>query len=174
MANKLKNKERVIFDSSYDVDDWRESFKYFCEINGLNEEEEDIYNYIEESKREELHDEKRNLDITIDGDILVIADLGLWDGRHSAYKIIHATSLKNIFSVAKNYDDVRFYCDQYNVKADLYHHDGCNHVEFRLMKNGRSGKTLLDKLYNQEKYTRDDIRNCSTSLRKYVAKVYGW
>lgn len=174
MAKKQAIKERVIFETMYDVDDWQDSFKDYCEINELDEDEEDIYEYINDNISCWLQDEKCNLNKPIDGDILVIADLGLWDGRRSAYQVIHATKLADIFNVMGNYDDVRFYCDQYNVKADLYHHDGTNHVEFRLIKKGHTATSLMDKLYNQEEYTREDVRNCTTSLRKAVAKVYGW
>jgi hypothetical protein len=167
-------KERVIFETLYDVEDWREGFKYWCNANDLDEDEEDIYDYIDDSIQNWLCDERINLNKPVDGDILVIADLGLWDGRHSAYQVIHATKLSDIFNIRGNYDDVRFYCDQHNVRADLYHHNGCNHVEFRLIKKGANIKPLTDKLYNQKEYTREDVRKCTTSLRKAVASIYGW
>ena len=174
MAKKETIKERVIYETMYDVDDWKEAFKEYCEANQLNEDEEDIYDFIDDQIRFWYEDEEANLNIPIDGDILVIADLGLWNGRRSAYQIIHATKVSDIFNVCTNYDDVRFYCDRYNVRADLYHHDGCNHVEFRLIKDGKNAQSLIDKLYDNEDYTREDVRRCTTSLRKYVAKVYGW
>lgn len=174
MAKKTANKERIIYSTIYDIDDWKEAFKEYCEINELNEDEEDIYDFVNMELRYWLDDEKDNLNTPIDGDILAIADLGLWDGRHSGYKLIHATKLNDIFNIRNGYDDVKFYCDQYNVRAELYHHDGCHNIEFRLVKKNKSTKSLIDKLYNQEEVSRQDIRNCTTSLRKYVAKVYGW
>lgn len=41
-----------------------------------------------ERNSEYLDDERMNLDIQLDKPILVIVDLGLWNGRYSGYKEI--------------------------------------------------------------------------------------
>ena len=174
MAKKETIKERIIYTTLFDVDDWEDDFKDWLDENGFDEDDCDIYNYIDINLVAWFNAEKANLNKPIDGDILVIADLGLWDGRHSAYKIIHASKLSDIFSIGGGYDDMKFYCDQHNLLADLYHHDGVNHLEFRLIKKGVNITPLTDKLYNQEEVSRETIRRYTTSLRKHVAKVYGW
>ena len=167
-----ETKERIIYNTLYNVNDWRKDFKEYCEINGLDEDNENIHDFIVENLNDWFYHVINKFNKPIDGDILVIADLALWNGRHSGYEIIHASKLNDIFNVCENYDDVKFYYDRYNVKADLYHHDGCNHVEFRLIKKNKNIQPLLDKLYNQKECSREEIRNYTTSLREVLALAY--
>lgn len=169
-------KRHIICTSFYDIEKegWQEAFEEFCEINGLDESKEDIYDYIQNTLNEYFNDERINLNVPC-GDILAIADLGLWDGRHSAYQIIRAGNLNGIFKI-KLYDDYEFYCDQYNVKADIYHHDGCNHVTFYEIRPNKEAalNKLLEAIYNQEEVTPAMLHACTKSLRPYVKKVYGF
>ena len=64
----------------------KESFKEFIEMNNLDidpNDEEELYKYMVETNDEYLSDERINLNINVpDTDtVLVIADLGLWNGR---------------------------------------------------------------------------------------------
>lgn len=166
-------KKHIIWSSlDRDEENWKESFEEHCEINELDMEKEDIYEYISDMLGEYFQDEMSNLSVPC-GDILVIADLGLWNGRHSAYKIIRSGKVNGILGV-DTMDDAEFYCDQYNVLADIYHHDGCNHLEFREIKKGVNIQPLLDMLYNQEEVSRDIIRRYTKSMRPYIKKVYGF
>lgn len=167
-------KKYGIFSSFYDVEEWIEPFNEYCETNGLDKNEVDIYDFIHSCLRDFYDDEVSNLDIKC-GDIIAIADLGLWNGRFSAYKIITTKNVNGIFKVNTE-DDCEFYCDQYNVKADIYHHDGCNHITFREIVEGHSRELerLKKSLYNQEEVTKEMIRRCTRSLRPYVKEVYGF
>lgn len=166
-------KKHVIWSSlDRDVEDWQECFNEFCEINELDKDKLDIYEYINDTLAEYFQDERGYLNVPC-GDILVIADLGLWDGHHSAYKIIRTGKVNGILSV-NTMDDAEFYCDQYNVCADIYHHDGCNHLEFREIKKGVNIQPLVDMLYNQEEVSRETIRRYTKSMRPYIKKVYGF
>ena len=40
-----------------------------------------------------LEDERENLNIEVGEEIIIIADLGLWDGRHQAYKLLNKTNI---------------------------------------------------------------------------------
>lgn len=167
-------KKRIICTSLYDIEkeEWEEAFEEWCEDNGLDKDEQDIDSFVQETLAMYAEDEAANLNVKC-GDILVIADLGLWDGRHSAYKIIKRGKVNGIFDI-NTYDNYEYYCDAYNVKANIHHHDGCNHIEFRVIKPNVNIKPLLDALYNQMEVSREMIRRYTTSLRPYVAKVYGF
>ncbi len=67
---------------SLDYEDWREDLE--AEYPELSEQEREEKMY--ERNSEYLDDERMNLDIQLDKPILVIVDLGLWNGRYSGYK----------------------------------------------------------------------------------------
>lgn len=118
-----------------------------------------------------LEDERMNLDISTDGRILVIADLGFWFGRRQGYKIIN----RNVSNIL--YDDadyVEWYSDGHNIKATAIHHDGTNYYEYREIREDRNIDNLLNAIYNGEKITRQKLNYYTKSLHPYVAKVYGW
>lgn len=118
-----------------------------------------------------LDDERFNLDIPTDGRILVIADLGLWDGRRQGYKIINRNVSDILYDEA---DFVEWYSDGYNIKATAYHHDGTNYYEYREIREDKNIDNLLDAIYNGEEITRRKLNYYTKSIHPYVAEVYGW
>ena len=136
--------------------------------------EHSIYN-TEDCRDDEFafDDERRNLDKNLDGRIVVIADLGLWDGRHWGYKTI-GWNLGSVLAVAQG-DDFRLYYDSEtdDVKMDDHHHDGTNHYTFRETRKGKDIEPLLDLIY-AGKQTDEDIAKYTKPLGKYVRKIYGW
>lgn len=117
-------------------------------------------------------DEQINLDKVIDGRILAIADLGLWNGRRSGYTILD----NNIRSILNSFDCplVEWYGDGHNIKAKMTHHDGTNFIEYRVIREDRNIDGLLSKLYNQQDVTRQLLSHYTKSLYPYVADIYGW
>jgi hypothetical protein len=166
----------IIWSSLYDEDDYEEDFKQWCEDFDLDEDEQDIYDYINDNIENWYYDEKSMLKGVKCGNILCIADLGLWDGRRSGYKIIHTNNLSSILS--SSCDDNEFYCDRYNVKADMYHHDGINYVTYREIKDGmedkRGFKKMLELIYNQQEVPSWMVTKYTKSLRPKVSALYGW
>ena len=128
--------------------------------------EYDDYGYCSD-----FDDEVGNLHQELDNRIIVIADLGLWNGRHSGYKVI-GSNLNDIMyqSTDGNY---KVWFDGHNIKAKDSHHDGFNYYEFREIKSGVNIDILKDKIYNGT-FTRRDINRYTTSLGKYVKEIYGW
>ena len=76
---------------SLDYEDWREDLE--AEYPELSEQEREEKMY--ERNSEYLDDERMNLDIQLDKPILVIVDLGLWNGRYSGYKEIKSGNIKD-------------------------------------------------------------------------------
>ena len=167
-------KEHIIY-SNLDIneEDWREGFEEWIEDNCLNKDEEDLSEYIQHTLDIYLEDEYANLNKEC-GDIIAIADLGFWDGRKSGYQVIRNHKLNGIFDVLGSYDYFKFYCDRYDVKAELYHHDGVHYITFRLIKPNVNIDFLKNKLYEQEEVTQKEITKYTSSLRPYVKKIYGW
>ena len=116
-------------------------------------------------------DESENLNKELDNSIVVIADLGLWDGRHSGYKVLKR-NLNAILTCASE-GELKFYFDGKDVRCDQYHHDGVNHLLFREMKSDKDVDDFTDICY-EETPTDEQIDEYTTSLGKYVKAVYGW
>ena len=64
-----------------------------------------------ELNNEYLDDERRNLDVDVGEHIIVIASLGLWDGRRIAYKDLNSTNLSDCLSGTCG-DYVTWYVDE--------------------------------------------------------------
>lgn len=119
-----------------------------------------------------FEDEQSNLFKTLDGRILCIADMGLWNGRRSGYKIL-GNNLNEVLTCGIGCDEKEVYCDGFNVKAKGYHHDGTNYVEFREIREDRNIENLTDKLYSGMPVSRKEINYYTKSLLPHVKQVYG-
>ena len=155
-------KERIIWDN-LDVryEDWEEDFKDWCEANSLDEDEMDLYEWVDECLSNELGDERMNLNKEVDGVIVCFADLGLWDGHHIGYieKVYDTLSdaIKEALNSSRNYQDYKVVYENGRIYVHGLHHDGTNIMEIRLLS--RKGEKVLidrdepdwDKAVNNEK-----------------------
>ena len=119
-----------------------------------------------------LDDERCNLDIEVDGVIVAYGYVGTWRGVINGMKII-GTNVKDILS--SNCDYVTWSCDRYNVVCDEIHHDGHNHIVYRMFETREKADRFLNN-FVCNKYA-DDYKafmKATKSIRPYVAKVYGW
>ncbi|WP_338336734.1 hypothetical protein [Marseilla massiliensis] len=136
--------------------------------------EDDSYEVSDEEWSEAvemwLYDERQNLDKEVDGVIVAFADLGLWNGRRQG-TIIFGTNIANILK--STCDTAEWYCDRYNVRGRMAHHDGTNHVLYRIAKDRNEAERIAEKVYNREVDERK-FRRMTRSLYPYVAEVYGW
>ena len=169
-------KKRIIWSNiDMDPEDWRYDYEEAAEINEWDEDTSDddnLWKYMMETNQMYLDDERMNLRKNLDGRILVIADLGLWDGRKQGYKII-GNKLSNIL-----YDEhaeyIEWYSDGYNIKATAHHHDGTNFYLYREIREDKNIENLLDAIYNGEEISRSKLNYYTKSIHPYVASVYGW
>lgn len=112
--------------------------------------------------------------VMTDCPIMIIADLGLWDGHKSGYKMINSRCIADCFKLAD--DELTIYTDRYNLLATGSHHDGVNHYLFREIKphiSETAFENFLDKLYSG-KATSADITCYTRSVRPLIAKKYGF
>ena len=109
-----------------------------------------------------------------EGSYLIIASLGLWNGRFDGGKIIDGYLTEAIRACFEDYNKV--YWQDKNLKVEAIHHDGTNYFII---------KKLTDKgieFYNNHYYDYDD-RTLHQKLFKdahyshsvdFFAKLYGW
>ena len=149
--------------------------------NELVECEEDItedmlysahYN-LEEWDYEDFKSILKDIDIELNGDYLVIASLGLWNGRVQGYR--EASSLLDaVFS--GDCDNYKVGIDGYNLVVTASHHDGTNYYTIKEWKDDityEQKENLLDKIYSNTA-SKKDIARYTNSIRKTVANYYGW
>ena len=177
----MKEKRYTVWQNiEMDVDDWKDGYKEFMEINEIpfdedNIKDEDVYEYMEETNEYYLDDERANLNIIVPNGILVIADLGLWDGRRCGYKEITSGNISDCL-YDKDCDYCDWYCDRYDFRFTGYHHDGSNHYVYRTWADNtteQQRENFLEKLY-YGKATHSDMLKYTRSIRPYIAWVYGW
>ena len=169
-------KKHIIWSNmNLDIEDWRDGYKEYLEYNGFDkyhDNDDDLYEWMIETNDEYLSDERINLDKVVEGRILVIADLGLWSGRKSAYKIVDSGNIKDILGFT--YDCAEFYGDGYNIRGTEVHHDGTNHYLYRVIREDRNIVNLLNDIWDGKEFTMKKLNYYTKSLYKDVAKVYGW
>lgn len=114
--------------------------------------------------------ERSNLTMFLSGNIICIADLGLWDGRRCGYRIL-SNNLNSIFDVGE--DTNKWYIDSLgDIRCDAVHHDGTNYYLFRELKTDKDYEKFLDKLISGDA-TRKDITNYTKRLGDYIEEIYG-
>lgn len=171
--------ERIIVDTRFNADnfnEWKNDLLLSQEDNGIfyNEDEEDERDLIETYCKDLqfwAQDEKENLNKEIDGVIVAFADLGFWNGRRIGGKIFN----NNISSIVDycNCDDLKLYCDRYNVKGDLFHHDGTHHLTYRVAKRYDITNDFMQRAESGI-LTYEYFMKHTKSLLPYVKKIYGW
>lgn len=150
---------------------WRKDWYGEKDITINDISEEDAYKKAYELNDLFFEDEMVNLNKRLDYQIVAIVDMGLWSRRCNGYKVL-GNNLNNIFDIAKNYDEIEFFCDKQNLCANLSHHDGTHYVTFRLATKV-DAITLGEKWANKE-IEFGDLYKYSRSLRGEVADIYGW
>jgi hypothetical protein len=118
------------------------------------------------------NDELGNLDIELDGRIIAIADLGLWDGRVSGYKI-GENNLNEIMKMG-NEDYITVYSDGFNIRKDSSHHDGTNHLLFRMVREDRNIENFTSMVYSGKPISKGILNYYTKSVEKNVRSIFGW
>lgn len=168
----MKDGDHLIWSNyALDYEDWRDDLE--AEYPGLSEDER--YCKMLEINRDYLGDERMNLNIQLSQPILVIADLGLWTGRHSGYKEILSGNIRDC--LYSEYDYTTWYVDKAgDFRCDDVHHDGTNHYLYRVFKESATDEQredLLDKIYRGIA-TQTDIDRVTRRLGDEIGRVYGW
>lgn len=180
MNNPLRNDGRRIIWSDMDLHrrDWQEDFEEYVKENRLDidpTDEDALYDWMIDTNDNYLNDERTNLDIQLSQPIIVIGDLGRWNGRVMGYKMIDSGNIKDC--LYSDTDFTEWYVDRYgDLRADAAHHDGTNYYLYRVFKEGVTEsqiERLQEKIY-MGKATRADITRVTKRLGDEIGRVYGW
>lgn len=158
----VKNDRHIIWSNMYlNADNWQN--------------EQALREWMAEANTDLLYDERANLDIQLSQPIIVIGDIGRWNGRVMGYKDIPSGNIQDCLYADTDYTE--WYVDRYgDLRADAAHHDGTNHYLYRVFKDGVSEtqmENFKNKLYRGEA-TRADITRLTRRLGDEIATVYGW
>lgn len=144
-----------------------------CEVDEVDEHE--VYErWLDDIQFEvdEFNHLLKCIDKLMDGDIIAVADLGLWNGRVQGCRVF------------RNFDEILRCCEDYNTfEIDRYnnlnlkaiHHDGTNYVVFRELKSDLSDVQIdnfLNKIYCGEA-TKRDLTRYTKSVGHYFDEYYG-
>ena len=131
--NRTVDKHIIWSDMNLNPDDWRDSYKDFLEINEIDgnpNDEHGLYEYMVETNGEYLSDERENLNVQLAQPIIVIGDIGRWNGRVMGYKMIDSGNIKDC--LYSDTDMTEWYVDRYgDLRADAVHHDGTNETNIQ-------------------------------------------
>ena len=162
----------VIWSNEYlDWDNYRDAFEE--DYSGLSDDEK--YQLMCDLNNDYLDDERRNLDIQVGTPIIVIADIGRWDGRHTGYREISSGCIKDCLE--SQLDSATWYVDcKGDLRLDGYHHDGRNYYLYRKYREDVSEEAIEDfkeKILDHT-LTAEGIDRVTERLGDDIAKVYGF
>lgn len=167
----MKDGRHIIWTDYLDYDDWKEDLEE--QYPELSENERISLMY--EINGNYLNDERCNLDIQLSRPILVVGDLGLWNGRRMGYKEIESGNIRDCLYSDTDY--ATWFVDKNgDFRCEAIHHDGTNHYLYRTYKDGVSETqidNLKEKLYRGTA-TRADISRITRRLGDEIANVYGF
>lgn len=168
----MSDRPNIIWSNeNLDYEDWRDSLAE--DYPDLTEAQREALMY--ELNADYLDDERTNLNIQLSQPILVIADLGRWNGRVMGYKEILSGNIRDCLYSDTDYST--WYMDKLgDLRCDAVHHDGTNHYLYRTYKDGVTEDQidrLKGKIYDGVA-TRADITRLTRRLGDEIARVYGW
>lgn len=167
------SKDRHIIWSNYNLDykDWKDDLEAKCP----DKTEDERMELMAEINDNYLDDARTNLNLQLSQPILVIADLGRWNGRFKGYKEIKSGNIADCLYSDTDYST--WYVDKLgDLRCDAVHHDGTNHYLYRTYKDGITEQQidrLKEKIYDGTA-TRVDITRVTIRLGDEIGKVYGW
>lgn len=172
----MRRRSGVIWDSDYDEDELIAALKEDYADDYPEEMDNDSFweDFAYEYNRDRLGDERMNLDIALNNEIVIIAMLGRWNGRFHAIKRLHTNNIKDILHSHNDGDIIKFYSDGYNICAREADHDGTSFYTFRVMRDGMDADDLVAKFLCQKEVTKNTIKYYTKSIVEPVSKVYGW
>lgn len=161
-------KIRTIWNSHFNTSDY---INYIVEEHPEAMYDDDLqYQIIDDLNLFYLDAEKCNLDKPLENKIIIIADLGFWDGRKLGYRIVDA-NLNKIFDIGE-WDEAHWYYDRYDVHCRNPHHDGVHYLKFRELKDSKYEDIICKKIYDGT-LTSKDITRYTKSLVPYIKEIYG-
>lgn len=169
---KTMNENKIIWSNiNLDFEDWKDDLK----SEYPNYSEDELISLMYDINNDYLNDERINLNIQFSQPIIVIGDLGLWNGRAHGYKRIESGNIKDC--LYSDCDYAEWYVDKLgDLCGKGVHHDGTNYFLYRVFKPNVSEvqiENFQEKLYHGTA-TRKDITRLTLRLGDAIGKIYGW
>lgn len=165
-----------------DLADFEEEIAYFCNMClGMDEDEyndlieDELIAMMYDVNDRQLEDTKYDIKKDFGRPILVIGQLGLWNGTAYGYKEIPSGQLADCLYTEDDYSTF-FVDDDEEFRCDGIHHDGTNHYMYRVWKKEVGQwemEELKDKLYHGSA-TMEDIDKYTDRLGDIICNIYGW
>ena len=153
-----------------DLKDWKELREEYPDYT-----EEQLTDIMYDTNNGYLDDERSNLDIQCNSEIIAIADIGRWNGRFAGYGIIKSGNVADCLYSPHDY--AQWYVDRDGeFRSTQIHHDGSNYYYYRSFKDGVEDDErddLLADIY-EGKATQEQIDRLTDKLGPTIGKVYGW
>ena len=165
--------KRVIWSSDINIDDWKD-YREELEAEGVHLDDDQFYDEVVKLNSEYLNDERANLSKELNHAIICIANLGLWDGRRSAYKLLSERISDCLYS---DVDSNTWYIDgNGDFCCRAAHHDGVNYYRYRVFKDGITENQVdnfCDKIFYGT-VTSKDVSRYTRRIGPEIAKIYGF
>ena len=163
------NNERIIWSNlDVDYDLWEDDYKEWKEENEWVDK--GLCEWVDETLVNYLYDERCNLHKEVDGVIVCLADVGLWNGRVEGFKQFDSNIASILYS---KYDLCKWYCGRWNVRSVQEHHDGSNYLLYRVAESKEKAE-WIEEMFIRGKMDMKKFMRHTKSLRPYVAKTYGF
>ena len=163
-------KRMIWSNTDLDLKDWTELREEYPDYT-----EEQLTDIMHDTNNGYLDDERCNLNIQCNSEIIAIADIGRWNGRFSGYGIIKSGNVADCLYSPHDY--AQWYVDRDGeFRSTQIHHDGSNHYYYRTFKDGVEDyerEDLLADIY-EGKATQEQIDRLTDKLGPTIGKVYGW
>lgn len=160
-----------------DTRDWKDDYISMFGLTEENYDEDKLYDWMVETNDSYLDDERYNLNISVGDEILVIGDLGLWNGRRSGYQIIESGNLADCLYPSDGCGQNEWYVDgDGEFRSTQSHHDGTHYMTYRTWKDGideDQKDDLLEAIYRGTA-TREGIDSATQKLGYAIANIYSW
>ena len=163
---------KVLWDSEVNLENWEDVLREEYPEAITESEKYDIATML---NNQILEDERANLNILVKTKMLVIGELGLWNGEFNAYKEIASGKIGDcLFS---DCDSSKWELDANNDLVCIgKHHDGTNRYIYRAYKEDASEEEiqeLKDSIFYMEDYTAA-LERLTEPLGPYIQEAYGW
>lgn len=168
----------TIWNSEIDLKDWQDFLEEEKEFNPDYFESRDpkdvSWQLINDLNQEYLEDERMNLNVQLEHPILVLADLGLWNGRKHGITTIRSGNIKDILeSMVSGMSEQRWYCDGKDICCRETHHDGTNYYIYREVRRPETIHNFVKSYLSGESISRNKLNYYTRSIAPDVGRIYG-
>lgn len=166
-TKSVTNSDRIVWSNEdLDLEDWRDVLEGI--YPGYSDDE--LYDMMIECNNLDFESMRYILNIQLYKPILMIEDIGRWDGRYHGYSEIRSGNISDCLNSGTDY--TTWYIDKNgDFRCRGIHHDGTNHYLYRVYKDGVS-ETQIDNL--KEKIIRGTVTRADiVRITKRIGDVIG-